>query len=116
MLVPAAVAAGVASVAAILAQGAAELLEVRMGALLRRGQLVEFLLLGGLAALFALAGTEAVCAWLYTQILNIPYHGQGLAWLWLPLLAALVLALPGMWLLRRTVHVAPLRVLRELVD
>ena len=85
-------------------------------ALLRRGQLVEFLLLGGLAALFALAGTEAVCAWLYTQILNIPYHGQGLAWLWLPLLAALVLALPGMWLLRRTVHVAPLRVLRELVD
>ena len=85
-------------------------------ALLRRGQLVEFALLGTMAALLALAGADVVCRVLYSGLLNIPYSGQGLAWLWLPLLSALLLALPGMWLLRRTVHAAPLRVLRDLTD
>ena len=85
-------------------------------AFLRRSQLTEFALLGGFSALLALAGSEAVCFALYAGLLDIPYSGQGWVWLWLPFAAAAGLALPGMWLMRRTVNVAPLSVLRDLSD
>lgn len=85
-------------------------------ALLRRGHLAEFALLGFLSSLLALIGAEAICFGLYRGLLSLPYDGLGWVWLWLPPLAALLLALPGMWLMRRTVTVAPLAVLRELVE
>ncbi|UXD88801.1 ABC transporter permease [Thalassolituus hydrocarboniclasticus] len=85
-------------------------------ALLRRGHLAEFALLGFISSLLALIGAEAICFGLYRGLLSLPYDGLGWVWLWLPPLAALLLALPGMWLMRRTVTVAPLRVLRELVE
>jgi len=83
---------------------------------LRRSQLTEFALLGMVSAVLALLGSEAVCYLLYSQLLDISYRGQGLVWLWLPAAAAAGLALPGMWLMRRTVKVAPLTVLRDLTD
>ncbi len=85
-------------------------------ALLRRGHLAEFALLGFISSLLALLGAEAICFGLYRGLLSLPYDGLGRVWLWLPPLAALLLALPGMWLMRRTVTVAPLTVLRELVE
>ena len=85
-------------------------------ALLRRGHLAEFALLGFISSLLALLGAEAICFGLYRGLLSLPYDGLGWVWLWLPPLAALLLALPGMWLMRRTVTVAPLTVLRELVE
>lgn len=85
-------------------------------ALLRRGHLAEFALLGFISSLLALIGAEAICFGLYRGLLSLPYDGLGWVWLWLPPLAALLLALPGMWLMRRTVTVAPLTVLRELVE
>ena len=85
-------------------------------AFLRRSQLTEFALLGAVSALLALIGSEVVCFALYYGLLDIPYQGQGWVWLWLPFAAAAGLALPGMWLMRRTIHVAPLTVLRDLVD
>ncbi|MBU2037882.1 MAG: ABC transporter permease [Gammaproteobacteria bacterium] len=85
-------------------------------ALLRRGHLAEFALLGFISSLLALIGAEAICFGLYRGLLSLPYDGLGWVWLWLPPLAALLLALPGMWLMQRTVTVAPLTVLRELVE
>ncbi|WP_430461271.1 ABC transporter permease [Thalassolituus sp. LLYu03] len=85
-------------------------------ALLRRAQTSELMLIGALAALLALSGAEAVCAGLYMGLLDIPYHSLGWVWLWLPPLAAVLLAVPGLLLMRRTVQVAPLTVLRSLVD
>jgi putative ABC transport system permease protein len=83
-------------------------------ALIRQAQLTEFALLGLIASVLALMAAEALCWGLYSQVLDIPYHGLGWIWLWLPLLAAMLLALMGSGLLRKTVTVAPLRVLREL--
>lgn len=85
-------------------------------ALLRRGHLAEFALLGFISSLLALIGAEAICFGLYRGLLSLPYSGLGWVWLGLPPLAAILLALPGMWLMRRTVKVAPLTVLRELVE
>lgn len=84
--------------------------------LLRQGQLAEFSLLGVLSSVLALAGAEAVCFGLYRGLLDIPYHGLGWVWLWLPPLAAVALSIPGLLLMRRTVRVAPLTVLRSLSD
>lgn len=85
-------------------------------AMLRRGHLAEFALLGFISSLLALIGAEAICFGLYRGLLSLPYSGLGWVWLGLPPLAAIMLALPGMWLMRRTVKVAPLTVLRELVE
>lgn len=81
-------------------------------ALLRRAQWLEFSILGLSAALLALAGAEAIRAVLYTQVLNLSWSSLGWAWLWLPLLAVAVFALPSFVLLRKAVNVPPLRVLR----
>ena len=85
---------------------------------IRRAQITEFMLLGGLSALFALLGGEAIVYGLYQFLLNIPYDGifQGLGWtwLWMPPLTAIVLIALGSYLMRAAVQVAPLAVLREL--
>jgi putative ABC transport system permease protein len=76
--------------------------------------MVEFSLLGGVAGLLALLGSEAICYGLYTALLDIPYGGLGWLWLWLLPATMLVLVALGTLLMRRAVTVAPLRVLREL--
>ncbi|WP_051219069.1 ABC transporter permease [Oceanobacter kriegii] len=81
---------------------------------IRKAQLTEFGLLGLVASVMALVSAELLCWSLYTFALNIPYKGLGWIWLWLPVVAALALALLGSGLLRKTVRVAPLRVIREL--
>lgn len=86
--------------------------------IIRRSQFAEFTLLGGLSALLALLGGEAIVFGLYQFLLKIPYQGlfQGLgwAWLWLPPLTAALLIVLGSYLMRAAVNVAPLRVLREI--
>lgn len=84
--------------------------------LLRKAQLAEFILLALVSAGFALIGAEIIRFSLYKGLLDIPWQSLGIAWLWLPALAVALLAVPGLWLLRRTTQVAPLRVLRELVE
>jgi len=81
---------------------------------IRQAQMVEFSLLGGVAGLLALLGSEAICYGLYTALLDIPYGGLGWLWLWLLPATMLVLVALGTLLMRRAVTVAPLRVLREL--
>lgn len=85
---------------------------------IRRAQMTEFALLGGLSALLALLGGETILWGLYRFLLDIPYQGPfaglGLAWIWLPPLTALLLIVLGTWLMRAAVNVAPLQVLREL--
>ena len=83
-------------------------------ALIRRAQWCEFALLGLLSALLALISAELLCWALYSRVLDIPWSGLGLVWLWLPLVSALGLAALAGLLLRRTVVVAPVIVLREL--
>ncbi|MDP2608025.1 MULTISPECIES: ABC transporter permease [unclassified Oceanobacter] len=82
--------------------------------MIRKAQLCEFSLMGLIAALLALLAAEALCWALYTQVLAIPYSGLGWIWLWLPLLSALVLSGLATLLLRKTIRVAPLIVMREL--
>ncbi|MFK4752655.1 ABC transporter permease [Oceanobacter antarcticus] len=83
-------------------------------AMIRKAQVSEYSLLGLIAALLALVAAEALCWALYTLVLDIPYAGLGWIWLWLPLVAAWLLAGLATLLLRKTVNVAPLQVLREL--
>lgn len=82
--------------------------------MIRRAQLSEFSLLGAMAAVLALLAAEALCWALYRQVLDIPWNGLGWIWLWLPLVASIGLAMVGTLMLRRTVTVAPVIVLREL--
>lgn len=82
--------------------------------LLRRAQFYEFMALALTSALFALLGAEAIRFSLYSNLLNLTWHNLGLAWLYLPVLALLLLAASGMWLLRPAIKSAPLTVLREL--
>lgn len=82
--------------------------------MIRRAQLTEFALLGGIASVLALLASEALIYGLYTKVLNIPWQTLGWIWFWLPLLAAGALALLGSTLLRKTVAVAPQKVLRDL--
>ncbi|MEC8443404.1 MAG: FtsX-like permease family protein [Pseudomonadota bacterium] len=79
-----------------------------------RAQRTEFVILGGVSALLALLGGEAVAAGLYLGLLDLPYRSLGWAWLILPPLTVLALWLPGQWMLRPVTRVAPLTVLRGL--
>merc|ERR1711879_948514 len=83
-------------------------------AMIRRAQLTEFALLGGIASVLALIASEALIYGLYTAVLNIPWQTLGWIWFWLPLLAGGALAILGNTLLRKTVTVAPQQVLRDL--
>ncbi|MDF1762037.1 MAG: hypothetical protein P1U57_01390 [Oleibacter sp.] len=80
---------------------------------IRRSQWVEFGLLGGLAAIFALLGAEALCAGLYLGLLDIPYGGLGWNWLVLPPVTILLIGGVGTLMLRSTISQPPLQVLRE---
>ena len=82
--------------------------------MIRRAQLTEFALLGGIASVLALLASEALIYGLYTAVLDIPWQSLGWIWLWLPLIASAALAALGSTLLRKTVTVAPQQVLREL--
>lgn len=82
--------------------------------MIRRAQLTEFALLGVIASVLALLASEALIFGLYTVVLDIPWQPLGWIWLWLPVVSSTALAVLGSGLLRKTVTVAPLRVLREL--
>lgn len=80
--------------------------------LLRRAQLAEFSLLAIISALLALLGAELLRALLYHFLLKLSLSSLGWLWLIVPPVAVLLLSLPALWLLRSTVTVPPLRVLR----
>src|SRR5690554_437832 len=77
--------------------------------LLRKSQLVEFMLLALISSLFALAGAEVVRLLLYERLLDMPWYALGWLWLLVPMLAIFMLSAAGLWLLRRTVSEAPLK-------
>lgn len=77
--------------------------------LLRKSQLVEFMLLALISSLFALAGAEVVRLLLYERLLDMPWYALGWLWLLVPALAMSMLSVAGLWLLRRTVSEAPLK-------
>lgn len=77
--------------------------------LLRKSQLVEFMLLALVSSLFALVGAEVVRLLLYERLLDMPWYGLGRVWLLVPVLAVSLLSVAGLWLLRRTVTEAPLK-------
>ncbi|MEK9765468.1 MAG: FtsX-like permease family protein, partial [Thalassolituus sp.] len=67
----------------------------------RRAHQVEFILLGGLAALLALVGGELLVAGLYVGVLEIPYSSLGWIWAWLIPVTIIGLMVPGSMMLRR---------------
>src|SRR5690554_4613021 len=77
--------------------------------LLRKSQLVEFVLLALVSSVFALLGAEAVRFVLYKNLLDMAWYPLGWLWVVVPMLAIFMLSAAGLWLLRRTVSEAPLK-------
>ncbi|UNM97237.1 ABC transporter permease [Ignatzschineria rhizosphaerae] len=95
---------------------------LRQGAILRvlganrkmlfKSQLIEFALMGGLAGLLAMIGSEFISFLLYRFVLNLEWQLH--PWLiLLPLIGALLISLLGIIGTRRVVLVSPLLVLRR---
>ena len=80
--------------------------------LLRQAHWLEFSILGVSSAVLALLGAEGLRVVLYVYVLNLTWSGLGVWWLCLPGVAVLLFALPSLMLLRHTVNVPPLNVLR----
>lgn len=94
---------------------------LRQGAILRvlgahrkmlfKSQLIEFSLMGGLAGLLAMIGSEFISFILYQFVLNLEWQWH--PWLLLlPVIGALLISIMGIIGTRRVVSVSPLLVLR----
>ena len=81
---------------------------------LRAGHLAEYGMLGALAGLLAALGSELVALVLYARVFDLSYQFNALAWVYLPLLGALLIGVAGYWGTRRVVSRSPLAVLRAL--
>lgn len=77
--------------------------------LLRKSQLVEFVLLALVSSVFALLGAEAVRFVLYKNLLDMAWYPLGWLWVVVPLAASVLLSWAGLMLLRRTIKEAPLQ-------
>ena len=94
---------------------------LRQGAILRvlgahrkmlfKSQLIEFALMGGLAGLLAMIGSEFISFLLYRSVLNLTWQWH--PWLLLlPIIGAILIAIMGILGTRKIVAVSPLLVLR----
>lgn len=81
---------------------------------LKRMQLIEFGLQGGISGILAAIACEAILYALYTRGLHIDFHFSPHLWAILPASGALVVSLAGYWGLRQVARQAPLNVLRRL--
>jgi putative ABC transport system permease protein len=77
-------------------------------------QWIEFLLLGGLAGLIAIAGAEVICWLLYQRLFQLQYSWHLSYWLWLPMLAAIVISALAQRNLVAVINQPPLAILRKL--
>ena len=77
-------------------------------------QWIEFLLLGGLAGLIAIAGAEVICWLLYQRLFQLQYSWHLSYWLWLPMLAAIVISALAQRNLAAVINQPPLAILRKL--
>jgi len=81
---------------------------------LQKIQWIEFLLLGALAGFIAVIGAEVICWLLYQRLFQIPYTWHLSYWLWLPLLAAVLIASLAHRSLSVVINQPPLVILRKL--
>jgi putative ABC transport system permease protein len=80
---------------------------------LRITQLIEFVLLGGIAGVLAAITTEAILFGLYHQVLHIDYQPSPYLWALLPGIGMSGVTLAGYWGVRDVVKQPPLLVLRR---
>jgi putative ABC transport system permease protein len=80
---------------------------------LRFNQWSEFALLGLIAGILALLGTEAICFGLYNYLLDLDYQIQWYLWTWLPFSSALLIMILGALATRKVASQSPVNVLRE---
>ena len=81
---------------------------------LQKIQWIEFLLLGALAGFIAVIGAEVICWLLYQRLFQIPYAWHLSYWLWLPILAAVIIASLAHRSLSVVINQPPLVILRKL--
>jgi putative ABC transport system permease protein len=77
-------------------------------------QWFEFLLLGALAGIIAVAGAEAICWVLYQRLFELKYPWHLSYWFWLPLGSAIMIALLANRNLVQVIKQPPLVILRKL--
>jgi len=82
--------------------------------LLRKTQAIEFFCLGAISGVIGVLIAELLSYALYRQVMHIPSHLHRELWLTAPLASAAVVAVAGLWGLRRVINKPPLRVLREI--
>ncbi len=82
--------------------------------LLRRAQLLELSLLGGLSGLLAALTCELVTFGIYQQLFGLPYRPTPWLWLLTPAAGALLISGAGLYGLRPVLASSPLRVWRGL--
>ncbi|WP_417597144.1 ABC transporter permease [Oceanospirillum sp.] len=82
------------------------------GAMIRSIQRYEFVLLGVVAGLLALMGSELTAYLLYLNLFDLDYSLSFTHWLVLPLSGAVIITLAGLWGTRFVVRQPPLQVLR----
>lgn len=80
---------------------------------LRLNQWSEFALLGLIAGILSLLGTEAICFGLYNYLLDLDYQAQWFLWAWLPLSSALLIMILGAMTTRKVANQSPVNVLRD---
>jgi putative ABC transport system permease protein len=77
-------------------------------------QWFEFLLLGALAGIIAVAGAEIICWLLYQRLFDLEYPWHLSYWLWLPALSAFLIAVLANRNLIKVIKQPPLVILRKL--
>lgn len=77
-------------------------------------QWFEFLLLGALAGIIAVAGAEVICWILYQRLFELEYSWHFSYWLWLPALSAFTISLLANRNLMQVIKQPPLVILRKL--
>ena len=82
------------------------------GAMIRSIQRTEFLLLGAVAGVLALIGSELTAFLLYRNLFDLDYSLSLTHWLALPLSGAVIITAAGLWGTRAVVKQPPLQVLR----
>ena len=82
------------------------------GTMIRSIQRYEFVLLGIVAGLLALMGSELTAYLLYRNLFDLDYSLSFTHWLVLPLSGAVIITLAGLWGTRFVVKQPPLQVLR----